>query len=365
MGADKPQAWREEKGPQHHRIELPMRILIGNNVLQKVPEVVGELKASGKVALVVGRHTYEAAGRTVEEMLKSSGYEVGVLFVESAHVSEAEAVAQHVAKGDYDVIVSVGGGKAIDVGKYAAGQTRRPFVSVPTAPSHDGITSPFASIKGLGRPVSVRAATPAAIVADVEVIRRAPRRLILAGLGDLLGKLVAVKDWQLAHRLKGEYYGEYAAQLALLSARHVMRYHEAIAKATEEGVRVLVEALVSSGVAMCIAGSSRPASGSEHLFSHALDIVAPGRALHGEQVALGTIVMLYIWGDRRWAMVRRLMERVGLPTKASQIGIEPEKLVEALTIAHKIRPERYTILGENGISREAAWKVLRETGIID
>jgi glycerol-1-phosphate dehydrogenase [NAD(P)+] len=145
----------------------------------------------------------------------------------------------------------------------------------------------------------------------------------------------------------------------------VLKYHEIIAGGSPEGVRILVEALVSSGVSMCIAGSSRPASGSEHLFSHALEIVAPGKALHGEAVALGTVIMLYIYGDPLWRRIKSVMEKIGLPTKARELGVTGEELVKALTIAHTIRPERYTILSESGLSREAAIKALKETGVID
>ncbi|MEM1741302.1 MAG: NAD(P)-dependent glycerol-1-phosphate dehydrogenase, partial [Desulfurococcaceae archaeon] len=96
-----------------------------------------------------------------------------------------------------------------------------------------------------------------------------------------------------------------------------------------------------------------------------LEILKPGRALHGEKVALGTIIMLYIYGSPLWRRVRRIMKKIGLPTTAREIGIEPDVIVEALTIAHKIRPDRYTVLGETGLSKEAAWRILRETGIID
>ena len=129
-------------------------------------------------------------------------------------------------------------------------------------------------------------------------------------------------------------------------------------------MRILVEALISSSVAMCIAGSTRPASGSEHLFSHALDMVAPKPALHGEQVGVGAIMMSYLHG-RNWRAIRDVLRRAGAPTNARELGIEDKYIVEALTIAHKIRPERYTILGDRGLSWEAAERLVRVTEVIE
>jgi len=344
-----------------HEITLPLKVIVGHGVIDKVSEIIPPL--ARKVGIITGELTYELSGRRVEEALAPER-KVVAWKAPNAIVDTAEEIARRAREERVEAVIGVGGGKAIDVAKYVAKESGSLMISIPTTPSHDGIASPFASLKGTGRPTSIYTKTPYGVIADVEVIAKAPRRLIMAGFGDLVGKLVAVKDWALAHRLRGEYYGEYAAQLALMSARHVLKYHELIASGSVEGVRILVEALVSSGVAMCIAGSSRPASGSEHLFSHALDIVAPGRALHGEQVALGTIMMLYLHGDSSWRRVRRILKKVGLPTNAYEIGIEPEKITEALTIAHTIRPERYTILGEKGLTREAAYRLAEETGVI-
>jgi len=349
-----------------HDIELPKKVIIGSGAILRVRNIVEETTGCGGsiVGVVTGENTYKAGGALVESLI-SSCVEPRVLFVKTPTLLEAENIGEKARKEAAKLIIGVGGGKAIDVAKYIGYKIGVPVISVPLAPSHDGIASPFASLKGTSKPYSIRVATPHAIIADIDLISRAPRKLILSGIGDLLGKFVSVKDWRLAHRLKGEYYGDYAAQLALLSAKHVLRYHEIIASGSPEGVRVLVEALISSGVSMCIAGSSRPASGSEHLFSHALELIVPGKALHGEAVALGTLIMLYIYGDPLWRKIKRVMTKIGLPVKARDLGLSSEEVVKALTTAHTIRPERYTILGESGISRDAAVRILREIGIID
>ncbi|WP_052833684.1 NAD(P)-dependent glycerol-1-phosphate dehydrogenase [Staphylothermus hellenicus] len=349
-----------------HEITLPLKVIIGSGILDKIPDYLSKMKFTNqyRAGIITGPTTYNVAGRIVEESLKNNGYNVEVWKARDARMETANQIVEETKTHSIKIFLGVGGGKSIDLAKYAAYKNNGYMISVPTAASHDGIASPFASLKGTDKPTSTPTTTPYAIIADIDVISKAPPQLIRAGVGDLLGKLTAVKDWQLAHRLKGEYYGEYAAQLALLSAKHVIRYHELIASGNPDGIRIVVEALISSGVAMCIAGSSRPASGSEHLFSHALDLLAPGKALHGEQVALGTIMMLYLYGDPKWKKIKRIMKKIGLPTTAEEIGIPIETIVKALTIAHKIRPNRYTILGEKGLTEEAAWRLVRETGII-
>ncbi len=347
-----------------HEINLMKKVVVGKGVRRRLPEVLKELGNYEDVAIVSGPHVASIWGKEVRELLEDSGFQVSVMIARNPTKEEADEVYEEVKGSSPDVIIGVGGGKAIDVAKYVARKLGVDVVSFPTAASHDGIASPFSSLKGMNGPTSVRTAVPIAVVADTEVISKAPKELNLAGVGDLLGKFSAVKDWKLAHKLKGEYYGSYAASLSLMSAKHVLKNLTALKRMDEIGVRILVEALISSGVAMCIAGSSRPASGSEHLFSHALDLVADYPARHGEQVAIGSVMMLYLHSSKYWRMVRKAIEFLGLPRNARELGVRDEDVIEALLIAHKIRPDRYTILGEEGLTREAAERLARRTGVI-
>ncbi|MEM1982732.1 MAG: NAD(P)-dependent glycerol-1-phosphate dehydrogenase [Sulfolobales archaeon] len=347
----------------NHIIELPKKVIVGNNVIDSVPKVVEELRIGRKGLVVSGPNVMKLVGERLVNLMSDNGLEVMENVAASPTPDTVEEILNSCSGRGIDFVVGVGGGKVIDVSKYVANNLKVPFISVPTAASHDGVASPFSSIRGLGSVVSVRSQTPIAIIADISVIGKAPKRLLLSGSGDLIGKFTAVLDWELAHRLKGEYYGGYSASLALLSAKHVLHYSELISTGSPEGVRIVVEGLISSSVAMCIAGSTRPASGSEHLFSHALDLIAGYPALHGEQVALGTIMMSYLHG-RNWRKLLRTVKRLGLPTTAKELGIPEVKVIEALTIAHKIRPERYTILGESGLTWEAAERLAMITGVI-
>ncbi|MDE1857675.1 MAG: NAD(P)-dependent glycerol-1-phosphate dehydrogenase [Thaumarchaeota archaeon] len=339
-------------------MELPTKVLIGDGVISKLGEFVSDSTGGKKVVISSGSNVAARVRDAVDSALGGAPVWVEVTAADTANVQKVMSSA-----GGSGCIIGVGGGKSVDVGKLAAFRLHLPFYSVPTSASHDGISSPFASLKGLDRPYSVMAKPPVGILADIGVIASAPRRLLAAGCGDLVSKLTAVKDWQLAHRVTGEYYGSYSASLALMSAAVVLERSRALAKFEVDGVRDLVEALISTGVAAGIAGSSRPCSGSEHLFSHYLDMVAPDAGLHGEKCGIGTIMMAKLHGID-WKRVKSALKNVGAPVEASQIGVDDSQVIQSLMKASSIRPDRYTILSRKKLSRKAATALAKSTGVI-
>jgi glycerol-1-phosphate dehydrogenase [NAD(P)+] len=148
-----------------------------------------------------------------------------------------------------------------------------------------------------------------------------------------------------------------------MTAKMTLESADAIKEGHIESAALVVKALISSGMAISIAGTSRPASGSEHKFSHALDIIAPKPALHGEQCGVGTIMMMYLHGGD-WKFIRDTLKTIKAPTTATGMGIDPEYIIEALTIAHTIRKDRYTILGDRGLTIDAAEEIATATGVI-
>lgn len=347
-----------------HVIDLPKRVVVGRDVVWHVPKVIDELRLGRRALIVTGPNVWGLIGRKVDEVMSSSVISYDVSKVTRPALNEVNALQDLTAGFPPDLIIGLGGGKSIDVAKYLSARLNTHFVSVPTTSSHDGIASPFVSLRGGETVTSIQAKPPIAVIADLNLIASAPSRVVKAGAGDLIGKFTAVLDWRLAHRLKNEYYGDYSAQLALLSAKHVVNYADLISNLGPDGISVIVEGLISSSVAMCIAGSSRPASGSEHLFSHALDVVANYPALHGEQVGVGTIMMSYLHGIE-WRKIKKVLKKIGIPTTAKELGVKDVDVINALMMAHRIRTERYTILGESGLTYEAAEILARQTGVID
>jgi glycerol-1-phosphate dehydrogenase [NAD(P)+] len=345
-------------------MQLPREVIVGNGVIEGVAEVCGRLGFENSALIVAGSKTYDVAGKAVITLLEEEGMNIETLLVESATIKDVKLVEERIQVLEPQVVFGIGGGTKIDVAKLSSANQQVPFISVPTTVSHDGIASPVSSVKGFEKPYSVVAQAPIAIIADTNVMMQAPHRFVISGCGDVIAKFTAVEDWKLAHEVKNEYYGEYAASLALMSAKLVTQNAEVIKPDEEEGVRVLLEALISCGVAMSIAGSSRPCSGSEHLFSHALDMIRPNHAMHGEQCGVGTIMMAYLQ-KADWKRTKKTLETLGAPTNADELGVEREDVTEALEISPTIRPERYTILNRLNLSRKDYERLARVTSVIE
>jgi len=344
-------------------IRLPRNVVVGHGVLSRAGEAIAATHLSGQPLVVTSPTPREVAGETVVSQLRESGPDPAVVVVREASFDAVERVLDRVDAVDAAYLVGVGGGKAIDITKMAAADRELGFVSVPTAASHDGIVSARGSVPEGDTRHSVAARPPLAVVADTGVLAEAPWRLTTAGCADIISNYTAVRDWQLAHRLQGTPYSEYAGALSQMTAELLVERSGDIRPGLEESAWVVVKALVSSGVAMSIAGSSRPASGAEHLFSHRLDCLVPDAALHGHQVGVGAILAAYLQtGDDLWPDICRALADIGAPTTADELGIDDETLVTALATANEVR-DRYTILGD-GISRAAAREAAAVTGVL-
>ncbi len=344
-------------------MQLPREVIVGKGTLARLPEVVKRLGLKGKALVLSDAQCYEIAGKTVSGFLEQSGLTVDFLLVKSMTVDDLIKVEEQLKDQKPRIVFGVGGGTIIDAAKLSSASQNIPFISIPTTVSHDGIASPLASIKGSDKPYSILAQAPMAIIADTELIANGPWRFVVSGCGDVISKFTAVKDWKLAHLEKGEYYGGYAASLALMSAKLVTENANLIVQKENEGVRILLEALISCGVAMSIAGSSRPCSGSEHLFSHALDLINSNHAIHGEQCGVGSILTAFLHGSN-WQKIKSTLKQIGAPTTAQELGVKEKDIVKALQMAAQIRPERYTILHKLNLNYDACETVARATGII-
>lgn len=334
-----------------HYMELPRNILVGTDVLDRLP---GLTKGMGNPLVLTGNTTRKIAGDRILGMYEKAS--LGL--VKEGNYREVRALEDDHTGTDF--VICAGGGKVIDVGKMVAYDMKIPFISVPTTLSHDGIASDRASITHRKTKHSIKAKPPVSIAADLEILGDSPYRMIASGCADVVSNISSVFDWKLG-RDRGEYYADYSAELALLSAQHVMDSAEKIRKRDPEGIRNLVEAIISSGISMSLAGSSRPASGSEHMFSHALDSLG-SPALHGEQCGAGTIITTYLQGQD-WKKVKSVLKTLGAPVTVKELGVSREKVVRALLSARKIR-DRYTILEKEPLTEKTAQEALSGTGLI-
>ena len=342
-------------------MELPRLIEVGENNISEFGKFLIALNKPKKVSIISGLHVKKLVLKKIQKSLESS--KIKFVWHESKNneLKLIKKTQELVRKDKSSLIIGIGGGRSVDNAKMIAFNLKIPFVSVPTVASHDGIASPFVSIKG-DKPHSIVATAPLGVFVDIDIIRKAPKKLLASGCGDLVANLIAVRDWELGRDNTGEYFGRYSANLAAMSAKILIENSNVYAKKGID-VRVIVEALISAGVASCIAGSSRPCSGAEHLFSHALDKLAPGVGLHGEKCGIGAIMMAKLQGQD-WKKIAKTLKNVGAPTTAKKIGLNPKVLAKALTIAQELRPERYTILKQVDMTERKAIALAKSTKVL-
>ncbi|QLH05403.1 glycerol-1-phosphate dehydrogenase [Nitrosopumilus oxyclinae] len=343
-----------------HTMELPRQIVVGEKNINEFAGFLQSLTKPKKVSLISGINVKKILKQKIEKSLKSKKIKFVWHTSKDNQITTLKKIQNDVKKDHSDIIAGIGGGRSIDTAKLIGFNLDIPFVSVPTAASHDGIASPFVSIKS-DKPHSIVATAPLGVFVDIDIIKKAPSRLLASGCGDLVANITAVKDWKLGRDKTGEYYGRYSANLAIMSAEIVMEKSSQYAKNGLDA-RVIVEALISAGVASCIAGSSRPCSGAEHLFSHALDRIAPGKGLHGEKCGLGAIMISKLQGQN-WKEIVKTLKNVGAPTTAKQIDLKEEQIIDALMIAQDLRPERYTILKEIDMTERRAKNIAKSTNV--
>ena len=242
------------------------------------------------------------------------------------------------------VLLGIGGGKALDYGKYCAHILKLPYITVPTSVSNDGFCSPNTSLLVAGKRKSVKSTIPYGVVADIDIIETAPKASLYSGIGDTISKITALWDWKQSF-LKGyEYFNDFAGLMAHNSLDIVYLCNNLKPEDKEFKYR-MVNSLVLSGIAMEIAGSSRPASGSEHLISHALDAVCADQKMHGLQVGIATYLCSLLQNNKQ-DKVKDFLSETGFFNFAAQDPINKEDFIKALKIAPAIKQNYYTILSE-------------------
>jgi glycerol-1-phosphate dehydrogenase [NAD(P)+] len=320
------------------QIAVPTLVRVKEGALDRVGIYLAREKRT-TVAVFVSEGLQAPLPDRVAASLSAHGIQPGVWVEVADNRMETAAQLFTDLPGSVTALVGVGGGKALDLAKYVAFLARLPYYSVPTSLSNDGFCSPQASLTLQGKRRSLPAALPFGVVVDSAVCLAAPVVLTLAGVGDLVSKFTAIHDWKLAFHATGEPVNDFAALLSDGSV-HAFLSHTAF---DLTGIRLLATALMLNGIAMEISGSSRPASGAEHLISHALDLISARPRLHGLQVGIAAYIVSVLQGANT-EQIAALFDATGFWTAIAADPFSRAEWIEAVRQAPSIKSNYYTVL---------------------
>lgn len=342
-----------------HKVDI-QAIRVGSGVMQELPGILRDLGAS-HIFLVADNYTYEAAGRQVEQLLDQAGlpYHKRVFQTETPLVPNEYALGSVLAAmtSQDDMLLAVGSGTLNDVTKYVSARTGIPYVIAATAPSMDGYASTVAPTILDGFKTTLPAVYPAAIVADVDILKDAPMPMLTAGFGDIIGKFTSLADWRLSHQLNGEYYCPEVAGVIEAAVETCAANAQALAQREPQAIQAMTEALILSGLAMGMVGVSRPASGAEHQMAHYWEMDALRRGeehpLHGNAVGVGTVLAASLYEmaaeylpqgfaapDK--GQILACLQAAGSCADPKELGIRRELCLESLLHAMELR-DRFTV----------------------
>ena len=344
-----------------HRIEIPTIMEVDGDRLSNVGSYI-ERAGISQVSVFFGEGIRDLFG---EKILDSINKRPALKLLDTYDYDDIRLenlmLKAFTLPKNTDAVIGVGGGKVLDASKYIAFLNNLPFISIPTSTSNDGFSSSGCSLIINGKRTSVHAAMPFGIIVDLDVIKNAPLKFIYSGLGDIASKISAVYDWYFEEQNNSTKVDDFAAMLAKKSVNSIVRMP--YTKITERFfLKEMVDSLTMSGIAMEIAGSSAPASGSEHLISHALDKILEKPQLHGIQVGIATYLMSLVQ-QHRFERIEKFLGETGFFDYVETLGMNAADFEKAIDLAASIKPNRYTFIHieEN---RLKAKKLLKENEIL-
>jgi glycerol-1-phosphate dehydrogenase [NAD(P)+] len=338
-------------------IQTPLHINVRRGAVADLGRILadGRISAGGDVAVVVG----PGLGEKVVNLIRPTLGSADVYTVSGGTLDAALELADKLRARRYDAVVGIGGGTTVDTAKYAANRWGLPMFSVATSLGNDGIASPVASLIHEGIKGSYGVHIPFGVLVDLDFVETGPDRVNRSGIGDVISNISALADWELAREVRGEPVDGLAASLARMGAEAVLTMPGDMSD--DAFVTVLAEALISSGLAMAVCGSSRPSSGGCHEIMHAIDSLYPGTASHGELAGLGALFCTFLRGDeRRFTQMSECLGRHQLPRLPADVGLDAGQFVEAVAFAPRTRPDRYTILEHLAMSPDEISRKLAE-----
>ncbi len=326
-------------------LSAPLFVDVRDGAIADLTSMIGQrdLARGGRVAFAVG----PGQGDSICDELKID--DELVLRVPDGSFAAAVQLGQQVRAGRFKAVAGIGGGRTIDVTKFAAHMAGVPMIAVTTSLGHDGIASPVSTLTTDTGTESYGVVMPVAVVVDLDRVRSAPISLSTAGIGDVISNLSAVADWSLAARDVGEEVDGLAVAMARTAAHAVL--HQPGEALSDEFLTVLAESLILSGMAMAVAGSSRPASGGDHEIMHAINELYPGTASHGELAGVGALFCAHLREDSdQFGLLKSCLRRHDLPCGPGDLGLSVTDFAAAVGYAPATRPDRYTILERLNLS---------------
>ena len=308
--------------------------------------------ANKKVVIVTDKNLQTLFPDTLMD-LSQDFHNSEIYLLENGSFDQAVDLAKYICMHDITVVIGFGGGMVLDLAKYAAFVSKAIFLCLPTTLSNDSLASPVAVLgtEGLKRK-TFRCTIPSSIIVDVNIIMGAPEGQLLAGVGDTISKYTALNDWKLDADVNGRKIDDFAYMISKMAFNSIC-YNEEKSIKSKSFIKVLTQALVMGGLAMEIAGNSRPSSGAEHLFCHSLEenfadeVYVP----HGIAVAMGSVPACIFQG-RNIEKIKRILHEYQIPVKPSDWKVTEDIFIQAWQQAGSTRPDRYTILNQTELSRQ-------------
>ncbi|OGI19282.1 MAG: hypothetical protein A2287_05825 [Candidatus Melainabacteria bacterium RIFOXYA12_FULL_32_12] len=323
------------------QISIPSILKIGEGELNCLGRYLKE-SSFKSIACFFSEGIEEIYGNQIFECFKKSGINiVHKNIIHEIHIENVIHTAFDIPK-TVDALVGIGGGKALDYSKYCAHVLALPFISVPTSTSNDGFCSPLSSLLVEGKRRTVNAKIPYGIVVDINAVKASPESCIFSGIGDLISKITAGWDWKEAAKTGNDTFNDFAYLISQNTVIDFLNYQNQDIRAPKF-IYHLANSLLMNGLSMEIAGSSRPASGSEHLISHALDEVSTSSKMHGIQVGIATYICSYIQ-DNQFQLVKDFLTNTGFFNYLCTNPINKSELIDAIKLAPTVKQDFYTVL---------------------
>ena len=338
---------------QHTRFDLPICLAVEEDaffhsdeiIKRYIPDIIGQ-----KTIVISEEFLIDIYREKITDISKDFG-NAEIFAMKEASFDEAVAIAKKVCVEDIKVIIGIGGGRVLDTAKYAAHISKAVYICMPTSLSNDSLASPFSVLETYGKARKTFACKiPTAIIVDTNMIINAPEGQTLSGIGDTIAKHTALFDWKLSAAKTSTRIDDFAYALSRMSYDSVYHCDEKNMK-SRVFIRILSRALVMGGLAMEIAGSSRPCSGSEHLFAHAIEEYYPDiKISHGLAVALGSVAACIFQSQDAKGLID-FYSTYGLDISPVSYGITKDMFADMWDKARTVRTGRVTILDDITLDR--------------